>query len=208
MKNGPDATRLLKKELRSRIRSALRSLSQSAVDQESLRVIKRFTESTVYRNASSLALYAPMPYEFNTISLITKAFNDTKQVFLPRVVSKESHTMIMLECKSMAELNSWHPNSWKIREPPFEEGRLQAPGDVQLDIVVVPGVAFDALGRRCGQGMGFYDKYLSSYSKSSESMPHLISLALSVQMVDMVPTDDFDWLMDEVMFENGGQEES
>ncbi|KAI0564446.1 5-formyltetrahydrofolate cyclo-ligase [Gracilaria domingensis] len=207
MRNATDATKLLKRELRNRIRLSLQLLPQARIDQESVRLIKQFTNSAAYRNASSLALYASMPHEFNTMSLLTKAFDDGKKVFLPRVVSKEDHEMLMLECKSMRELNSWEPNSWKIREPPLEEGRLQAPRDVHVDIVVVPGVAFDTFGRRCGQGMGFYDKFLSSYSKSSRRMPHLISLALSVQMIDTVPTDEFDWIIDEVLFEKRGSQE-
>lgn len=194
-----DANMLLKRELRRRIRSSLLSMPQDSIDRESVSLVQKFVTSVTYKNASSIALYASMPHELNTSSLLHRAFEDSKRVFLPRVISKENHDMVMLECKSMDELNSWVPNSWKIREPPLEEGRLQSPKDVQLDVVVVPGVAFDSLCRRCGQGMGFYDKFLAACHSSKRPMPYTVALALSVQMVDTVPTDDSDWQIDEVI---------
>lgn len=194
-----DATQLLKKEVRRRIRQSLRRLAQCRIDEESEQMVRRFTSSDVYRNASSLALYASMPHEFNTKSLLIKAFEDSKQVFLPRVISKRDHEMVMLQCNSMEELYSWRANSWNIREPPVEKGRRQTPRDVAIDVIVVPGVAFDVQGRRCGQGMGFYDRFLTNYDLSCRRMPILMCLALSVQMVDIVPTDNTDWKVDEVI---------
>lgn len=196
-----DATMLLKRELRRRIRTSLSSMPQDSIDRESHYLVQKFVSSPTYKNASSIALYASMPHELNTSSLLHRAFEDSKRVFLPRVVSKENHEMVMLECRSMDELNSWAPNSWKIREPPLEEGRLQCPKDVHLDVVVVPGVAFDALCRRCGQGMGFYDKFLAACHTSSRPMPYTVALALSVQMVDTVPTNESDWKLDEIIHE-------
>lgn len=195
-----EATYVLKRELRKHIRSSLAVLLQSDIEAESRLVTNQFLTSTVYQNARSIALYASMPKEFDTTFLLRKAFQDSKQVFLPRVVSKKEHKMIMLECASEQEIGSWTPNSWDIREPPLEDGRLQTPLDVAVDLVIVPGVAFDIYGARCGQGMGFYDRFLSQYSACFPTMPRLVSLALSVQIVDSVPVTSHDWKVDDVIF--------
>lgn len=141
-----------------------------------------------------------MPHEFDTTTLLTQAFADSKRVFLPRVVSKKEKLMVMLECESMEELQSWTPNSWNIREPPLEDGRLQTPRDAHVDVVIVPGVAFEVGGSRCGQGMGFYDRFLASFGASSHPMPRLVALALHVQVIDSVPVTADDWTIDEVLY--------
>lgn len=144
-----------------------------------------------------------MPNEFDTSFLLTDAFRLKKRVFLPRVTSKALHEMVFLEVVSAAELASWTPNSWGIREPPLEPSRAQVPRDTALDVVVMPGLAFDVHGARCGQGMGFYDTFLAKYAASERPMPKLIALALSVQIVGCVPVTTHDWNVDEVLFESG-----
>lgn len=193
------ATHLLKRELRKHIRAALASLPPASIEAESRELSNRFLRSPAYQNASSIALYASMPQELNTQTILTQAFVDSKRVFLPRVVSKENNRMLMLECNNMSELLSWTPNSWNIREPPLEDNRAQSPRDAPLDVVLIPGLAFDMHGGRCGQGMGFYDHFLASYAVSSHRMPYLVALALSIQIVDSVPMSDTDWKIDEVM---------
>lgn len=194
-----EAASILKRELRKRIRTALTALPENFVQQQSAATTARFVASAAYQNARCIALYAAMPREFDTQMLIADAFTRSKRVFLPRVVSKKRHEMIMLECTSIAELMSWAPNDWGIREPPLDEARPQAPRDAALDVIVVPGVAFDASGARCGHGMGFYDRFLTTYKGCGRPMPHLAALALTPQVVESVPMTPDDWSMDEVL---------
>lgn len=194
---------VLKRELRQQIRTALSRLPTSMVSSESSATTARFLNSPAYQNAKSIAVYASMPNEFDTTVLLTDAFRLKKRVFLPRVTSKSLHEMVFLEVASAAELASWTPNGWGIREPPLEPSRAEAPHDVGLDVVVVPGVAFDVQGARCGQGMGFYDTFLAKYAASGRPMPKLVALALSVQIVGCVPVTAHDWNVDEVLFGAG-----
>lgn len=196
------ATRLLKRELRKHIRAALSSLPQPQVSSESYRTTARFLASPEYEVAQTIAVYASMPHEFDTSFLLADAFQRKKRIFIPRVTSKSRHEMIFLEVASESELASWSPNSWGIREPPLEPGRAQAPRDVGLDVVVLPGVAFDAYGARCGHGMGFYDTFLANYKQCRQPMPRLVALALSAQIVGNVPVTEDDWNVDEVLFES------
>lgn len=197
--NGGDATKILKRELRKRIRSSLSALPDSEIRRESKLLTSRILQTPQYQSANSVALYASMPQELDTSELIRASFEHEKRVFLPRVVDKKLHKMVMLECKSMAELESWTPNDWNIREPPLEPSRMKTPEDVPVQVILVPGVAFDLTGRRCGQGMGFYDRFLHSCDQSPFPMPYLLAAPLSVQIVDHVPVDETDWCIDQVV---------
>lgn len=192
------AISVLKRELRKRVRAALNALSPTTISEESEIVTRLVTMDAQYIAAKTVGVYSAMEKEVDTSPLIQDAFARGKRVFLPRVVSKEKHEMKMLECLSLKDMDTWQANSWGIREPPLE-GRNEAPEDAQLDVLFVPGVAFDSSGARCGHGMGFYDIYLTNYSSACSRMPYLCALALSPQIVVEVPITEQDWRMDKVV---------
>lgn len=84
-----------------------------------------------------------------------------------------------------------------------------------LDLILLPGVAFTCKGARLGHGMGYYDKFLNEYftqhpqrrSNESETLHEkitlnrttLLGLAFKEQIVDVVPLDTFDVILDEVI---------
>ena len=80
--------------------------------------------------------------------------------------------------------------------------------DVPLDLILVPGVAFDRSGNRCGRGRGFYDRFLAKLQQKTESgtiprMPTLAGLCLQEQLVEQVPTDENDFVLDYVVCPEG-----
>lgn len=202
---GQEATSVLKRELRKRIRTTLSSLNRNQILSESNYLTRSLLGHTSYQNAKTIALYASLPTEIDTSTLIKDALTSEKRVFLPRVISKASRSMAMLEVKSVEDLDSFDRGAYSIPEPPLNDGRARAPTDVDLDLIVVPGVAFDEAGHRLGQGMGYYDVFLQHCKKrvddgiENSQMPKLIALAMSVQMVSHVPVDDLDWIIDEVI---------
>lgn len=188
------ATTVLKRELRTRIKNVLRTCPRHVIKEESARVCSMLMVDEVWKQAQTVALYASMDAEFDTCTLLQEAFVSGKRVFLPRVVDKKKRDMRMLETKH-GEINSWTPNNWGIREPPLD-GRADAPRDVQLDLVVVPGVAFTVDGKRCGHGAGFYDTFLNRCG----SQTNTVALALGVQIIDEVPTGPWDVPIGKVIF--------
>lgn len=194
------AARILKRELRKQIRASLSSLPASQIAQESQEAISKFIQTPLYESAQTIAIYSSMRNEFDTSTLLSDAFSRQKRVFLPRVASKTLHQMLFLHVDSLSELATFPQNSWGIREPPLQARRMQAPRDCALDLIVVPGLAFDLQGRRCGHGMGYYDTLLSEYAHSGRKMPALVALTLRVQIVPQVPVVEHDWKVDHVMF--------
>lgn len=194
-----EATCVLKKELRKRIRDALRALPSTQRAAESVYLFNRLKAHQWYKGADAVALYTSMPTELNTYDMLRDVLASNKRLFLPRVIAKETREMAMLEVRSLAELDTFPRGAYSIPEPPMD-GRPRAPHDVKLDLIVVPGVAFDLRGGRCGNGMGYYDVFLAHYQRNfSIPMPKLLAFGLSPQIVTHVPVDETDWLVDEVI---------
>lgn len=194
-----EGTAILKRELRKRIRNAVRSMSPVELRSQSEVAAGRLLQTAAYAEARNVGLYSSMPGELDTSFLLARALADEKRVFLPRVASKRDRFMVMLEVHDINEMAGWPRSDWNILEPPVEEGREDAPKDAHLDLIVVPGVAFDMTGGRCGQGMGFYDSYFARYAAARQDMPKLIALALAPQLVEEVPMTEYDVRVDNVL---------
>ena len=89
------------------------------------------------------------------------------------------------------------PGPWGIREPDPRRCPPVRPGDV--DLVLVPGVAFDAGGGRLGYGGGYYDRLLGTCAEATT----LVAAAFEVQMVERVPMGPGDRRVDLVVTERG-----
>jgi 5-formyltetrahydrofolate cyclo-ligase len=82
-----------------------------------------------------------------------------------------------------------HLNKFSIREPKPDVTAIALP--VQLDVIFMPLVAFDAQGQRLGMGGGFYDRTLATLPQDSQK-PLLVGLAHQCQQVETVPTEPWD----------------
>ena len=92
--------------------------------------------------------------------------------------------------------DDWPVNKWGIPEPPADYPRVCA-GRGDLDIVLVPGLAFDRDGGRCGQGKGYYDRFLARIK--SEDGPALVGVCLTAQLLEegrSIPMTELDYRME------------
>jgi len=192
----------LKVLLRKNMRKKLRSMSPETLKAESQKVAKELFETKEYQSARALCVFVSMPKgEIDTTAILQQIFKDGKRCFVPRCISKSD--MVMLEAKSMEDIDHFPKSNWMIPEPPLDQGRATALECQELDMVVVPGLAFDDQNRRCGQGAGFYDRFFqkleASRKKAELGMPKLVGICLPCQVVDQVPTDDYDYVLDNVV---------
>eukprot|EP00656_Telonema_subtile_P025280 TRINITY_DN27367_c0_g1_i1.p1 TRINITY_DN27367_c0_g1~~TRINITY_DN27367_c0_g1_i1.p1 ORF type:complete len:135 (+),score=37.74 TRINITY_DN27367_c0_g1_i1:116-520(+) len=129
---------------------------------------------------------------------IRDSFSDGKRCFLPKVLSVKDHSMEMHEALSTEDISQFAPGAYQIPEPP--EGRMEALEEgSQLDLIIVPGLAFDRAGGRLGQGAGFYDRYLERLQETGGRVP-LVGVTLDELMVEQAPRDGVDVLMDVVLW--------
>ena len=129
-----------------------------------------------------------LPDEVPTQSLLDHLVAAGKTVLLPRVVNDTD-----MELRHYTGRHDLQPGAYGIMEPvgrPFTEYK-------QIDVAIIPGMAFDREGHRLGRGKGYYDRFLSR-------VPNIykIGLCFSWQLVDSVPTDEHDIRMDETVTVN------
>ena len=129
--------------------------------------------------------------EIQTFSGITRAFSEEKRVFVPITV-KDERDLIVSEIFNLDELE---PAVYSILEPKKELVRLSP--RQKMDLIIVPGLAFDRKGSRLGYGFGYYDNFLKKKSKYAKS----IGLAFHFQIVESVPINNHDLPVDIIITE-------
>lgn len=114
--------------------------------------------------------------ELSTTKIVQDAFQSGKQVYIPYIHTVDrSSVMDMLALESMTEFESLQPDKWGIPslQPTQIPGRRNCLSESGVDLIVMPGMAFDTGFRRLGHGKGYYDHFLTRYSKWSNKMPFL-----------------------------------
>jgi len=150
---------------------------------------RRLCGLEVFERASVVMLYVPLPDEIDLTSVAIRCFQLGKTVCVPHV-DWQREDMFPVEVTSFAD-EHMHVDERGLRRP--REGRpipLTA-----IDVVIVPGLAFDVHGHRLGRGGGFYDRFLARLGRRTT----LIGICCDQQIVDQVPLDDHDVPMDYVV---------
>lgn len=134
-----------------------------------------------YCKCKKIFIYIGFGSEINTLKFITEFLKEGKEVYVPKVY-KDTKEIKAIEISSLEGL---YPSSYGILEP-INDNEIENKEDI--DLVVVPGVAFDRDGGRVGYGGGYYDKYLATLNKDVPK----IALAYDFQVVNEVPTEGHD----------------
>jgi 5-formyltetrahydrofolate cyclo-ligase len=180
-----------KKELRA-LALALRDRQQ---DREVLsrRIGERLTSLSEYKKATRLSIYVGGPSEVETLPILTAAWSLGKRIAVPCCAGER------LELFWLEHVDELAPRTLGILEPKDAIRRCHARrADVKaLDLVVVPGVAFDPRGGRIGHGRGYYDKLL----REARTDTAVVALAFQCQIFPEVPMLEHDVFMDKVLSE-------
>ncbi|GAA5891791.1 hypothetical protein JCM8208_002886 [Rhodotorula glutinis] len=204
-----------KKLLRRAISSRLAALPAPLVLQESQAVVAHLVSSPHYTAASSVSVYlSTAGGEVHTDAIIRHALQHGKRIYVPYCPVDDKTTMRMLRLRDEHHLDQLKPNRWGIREvDPTEADSLEdadAPTSPGLDLILVPGLAFDPLRRRLGHGRGYYDRYMTAcmdYPKRfGKPAPRTVALALRAQMVqdgEAIPLNEWDRLVDVLVTPDG-----
>ena len=172
-----------KKILRQEIKERVSSLSPNERKEREKRILEQLENNLFFRQAKSVLLFWSLPDEIDT-HLFVKKWARQKQLFLPVIQDGKMYIKPYTDEKDMAE------GSFKILEP-----QTLLFGDInQIDVFVIPAVAFDKQNNRLGRGKGFYDKLLCLVSA------YKIGIAYPEQIVDVIPTEKHDIKMDIILY--------
>ena len=202
-----------KKTWRKQIRSELSRIPSETLHRESRMVWDRLFEMEEYKEARSIGVFVSMPKgEILTDDLLIDAARSNKVIYVPQVgenFEQSEMELIRIDTKvdpanqaPTAFHTSWPKNKWGIPEPPADMLRqVAALGD--LDLLIVPGLAFDHRGNRLGQGKGYYDRFIAHMlSAPNVKRPYLVAVGLQCQLLGSdldLPTNEHDQIMDMVL---------
>ncbi|MBR2936941.1 MAG: 5-formyltetrahydrofolate cyclo-ligase [Oscillospiraceae bacterium] len=174
-----------KKALRWEIREKKRAMTEEEIISRSEKLGALFTATEAYRNAKSVYGYLPYNQEVRTVPMLQKALEDGKRVAVPKVYGD---TMKFLW---LVDLSQVEKSEMGIPEP-VEDGPV---ADDKTALVLMPGVAFTQNGDRMGYGGGYYDRFLAC-----EPDHPTVALCYEFQMVESLPTEEFDIPVDTVLW--------
>jgi len=220
--------------IRRHVRNVLQEISPESLATQGEEVLKHLKAFTHYVESSRVSCYKSMrSAELPTDSIIKNLLDNRKKVFLPFVHEqnkKHTHRMDMLELESWEEFNeglvpvsfSSSPSSPQVFQ--FDPTKISTRENARtegLDLVLLPGLAFDRYGNRLGHGKGFYDEYLNEYNSTTERnhkqqesvdekkkkrQPILVGICLREQVLseeDYIPTLAHDRRLDYVVSPDG-----
>jgi len=145
-----------------------------------------------YQSASTIAAFASFGDELQTTSLLRAALAAGKRLVLPAVVAGSTD----LSLRAVPELGDLVPGTWGIPEPSANCPEVAL---ACIDLIVVPGVAFDLSGRRVGYGGGYYDRIIRAARRLGGRTPALCALAFEAQIFPCVPAgsgdEPLEWLV-------------
>ena len=163
-----------KKQLRKSIKAQVKSLSPENKLQQANEVFSYIEHTPLFKRSANIMIFSSLPDELPTHHVIER-WASIKNVFLPRV-NGDDIDVIKYEPGTLKQ------GSFNILEPTGDD----VVNPRVLDLIIVPGVAFDRNGNRCGRGKGYYDRFLSQTKATT------IAVCFDCQLVDSLPVEPHD----------------
>lgn len=181
-----------KERIRKSMLKMRKSVSQSEVLEKSNLIQLNVLRSNHFAISESLGVYLPIDNEVRTQEIIQRGLDSAKKVALPSI---ESNRMRFYQLDdSLLRESSLVIGKFRIREPHKRGAEI-----TKLDLLIVPGIAFDYGGARIGYGRGYFDRYITN-AKASFSL----GLGYQFQLVSRpLPQSNLDQRINGLSTENG-----
>ena len=172
-----------KRTLRQAVRAEIAKLSPKEREALSSHIFSKLAELSEVKEASVIAIFISLADEPQTANFIEQLLGKNKRVVVPRIEGEEMNFYDISE--------GVFKGAFGIMEPIATSPILPA----EIDVMIVPGVAFTRNGARLGRGKGFYDKYLSH----KDFHAYTIGVCYPCQVVENLPTEEHDKQLDLVV---------
>lgn len=164
-------------------------LSDVEIKQKSLQISRKVSGLQSFIHSKSIALYSPILNEVETQSIFDEAIGLEKDVYFPRVSGSS------LDFYRIQSLDQLKVGSFGVLEP--EDHFCKARVD-EIDLFIIPGLAFDISGNRLGYGKGYYDRALIDVPENRK-----VGICYSFQVIDSVPNNKHDQKVGVIVTEKG-----
>ena len=176
-----------KAALRRKIREALKNILPAARNAASAQLRTLLKEQLFWENSASILFFAPLPDEMDVWPLLEETVSGEKIIALPRLDPADQSYVARRIQNPQTEIAV---GPFGIREPKTGCAEIAMS---RLDLILVPGVAFDLFGHRLGRGRGFYDRLLV------EAPGLKCGIGFEEQITHEVPAGNHDMQMDFVL---------
>jgi len=173
----------MKKQLRQRIIRLRLDMNPAEVKAKSRAISSRLFQQAFFEGAKTVMVYVDFRHEVKTGEIIEKALAQGKRVTVPVCEPREVR---LIPSEILDYPGDLAPGTWGILEPKPDKLRPVDPAD--LDLVLVPGVAFDEQGNRLGYGGGYYDRFLARLRPDALA----VALAFEEQILEDVCPEEHD----------------
>ncbi len=177
-----------KEDIRKRILDVRGRMTPGDRSRKSKSIGQKLQGMEFYKKAAIIMGYMDFRNEVMMGHILKEAKRVGKRIFLPICVPRD-HSLLIAEISDFER--DLKPGAYGILEPRLENGTLQI-DPKEIDIIIVPGVAFDPEGHRIGYGAGYYDRFLGRFSSKTLKL----GLAFQEQIVSHIPADIHDIALD------------
>ncbi|MBI2659134.1 5-formyltetrahydrofolate cyclo-ligase [Candidatus Woesearchaeota archaeon] len=175
----------MKNQLKESILEKRNSLSREEILEKSNQIKINLFSLGHYKKSKTVMFFASFSSEVHTHDMVKESLKN-KTVVLPKVAQHEIEPSVVIDFDNLI------PGKFGIPEP-IEAMKI---AHKNIDLVLVPGIAFDKEGHRIGYGYGYYDKFLRKAPKAVK-----IGLAFDFQLVDKIPKETHDVPVDMIVTE-------
>ncbi|WP_141431586.1 5-formyltetrahydrofolate cyclo-ligase [Bacillus sp. 03113] len=176
-----------KQALRKWMKTQLAEMTQQKIEDDSNWILQKLYEDPIWKKAKTVGITVSKSPEVDTLQIIRTLWELEKRVVVPKCLPKE-RKMIFRSITSFDQLESVY---FGLSEPIEKITKEVMPEEI--DLLIVPGLAYTKIGNRLGFGGGYFDRYLTQYDGPT------ISLAFSVQIVNDLPIGPYDLPVDKII---------
>ena len=181
---------MTKGELRKTLLDRLRQQKEEARRRSNEAIWRKVHRLTAFRRAATVCCYVALPYEVQTRRMIEEMLKIGKRVVVP-VTRRHSKRLWLSEVRDPDR--DLAPGAFGVPEP-VPTARRPVPAR-ELDLVFVPGLAFDRRGHRLGHGHGYFDRFLARLPKATPT----VGLAFRFQLLARLPVSNRDYAVQTVL---------
>jgi 5-formyltetrahydrofolate cyclo-ligase len=181
----------LKNEIRKELITKRENVEREIIVKNSQLIEEFLFDIPEFKSSTTILFYASFRNEVDTKRMIEKSIALGKRILVP-ICLPETRDLILSELKSLKELV---PGHYGVKEP--ESQFVRPVSKEEVEVVIVPGVAFDKKGYRLGYGAGYYDRLIERLSLGCTT----IGLAFEMQILNIVPAQQHDMKVDIIITE-------